>query len=373
MSILNNIRILDFTWALAGPYATRLLADFGAEVIKVQSPVMAMENNAFARGYYKTWNRNKLGITLNLNRLEGVALARRLAQICDVVVENFSPRVLANWRMDYDNLKKSKSEIILVSLSVMGKQSSYNGFGATVQALSGMTHFTSFPGGPPLGPGFSYADHVAGLYASIKLMEALEQRRKTGKGQHIDLSEVDIMIQMLPFDEFTPLGNNSPLSAPQNIYLCRDGRWCVLSITNEAQWRGLKKALGNPIWAENVKFSTLSGRLNNREELNIMVTGWTQQYTATEVMSRLQRSGVPGGIIKDARDLTKNPQLKARGFFIKSSIAPLVDAVPFRMSAARAEYKKPAPSPGADNEYVYGKLLGLTKPEMSKLKANQVI
>ena len=155
--ILFNIRILDFTWVLAGPYATRLLADFGAEVIKVQSPVTPAEDDAFARGYYNTWNRNKLGITLNLNKPEGIALAKKLVGICDAVVENFTPRVMANWGLDYANLKKIKPDIIMVSMSVMGQKSpqrDYVGYGPTVQALSGMTGLTSFPGKPPIGPGF---------------------------------------------------------------------------------------------------------------------------------------------------------------------------------------------------------------------------
>ena len=198
-SVLQNIRILDFTWVLAGPYATRILADFGAEVIKVQ-PLLPQEEDEFRRGYDNTWNRNKLGITLNLNKPEGIALAKRLVGISDAVVENFTPRVMANWGLDYASLKKIKPDIIMLSLSTMGNTGpwrDYTGFGPTIQAFSGMTYLTSFPGKPPLGLGTSYADHIAGLYGCLALLGALEYRQKTGEGQYIDLSQVEAMASLL--------------------------------------------------------------------------------------------------------------------------------------------------------------------------------
>lgn len=373
MAILNGIRILDFTWALAGPYATRLLADFGAEVIKVQSPLMSAEDDAFARGYFNTWNRNKLGVTLNLNKPEGIALAKKLVAISDAVVENFSPRVMSNWGLDYTNLKKTKSDIILVSMSVMGQGSNYTGYGPTVHALSGMTRLTGFPG-QPVGPGFSYADHVAGLYASIKLLAALEKRNQTGKGQFIDISEVDIMKGLLPDNKhLKPMDNNSLKAAPHNIYQCKDSRWIAIAAFTEEEWQGIKNALGNLAWAENKKFSTLSKRLKNSDELDKLITIWTQQHTAVEAMSLLQENDVASGVVQDAADLAKDLQLYSRGFFSKDAQMPLVDAVPISMSAAKAEYKRAALSPWQDNGYVYGQLLGISQEEMTKLKEKRVI
>jgi crotonobetainyl-CoA:carnitine CoA-transferase CaiB-like acyl-CoA transferase len=373
-SILHNIRILDFTWALAGPYATRLLADFGAEVIKVQSPLMEAADDAFTRGYYNTWNRNKLGITLNLNKPEGVALAKRLLGICDAVVENFTPRVMFNWGLDYANLKKVKSDIIMVSMSLMGQKSNYSGYGPTVHALSGMTGLTSFPNQPTLGPGFSYADHVAGLYASIRLLAALEERAKTGKGKYIDISEVDIMNYMLQdTEELKPMGNSSSLAAPHNVYRCKDNRWCAVAVFTEEEWWGLKKAMGNPTWAEDNKFTALSGRLECRDELDKLITVWTQKHTAEEVMSLLQKNGVAAGVVQDAADLAKDPQLRARRFFIEDVNTPLIDATPIRMSAAKVEYQRGAPKPGQDNDYVYGQLLGISEKERAGLKEKRVI
>jgi len=385
--ILQNIRILDFTWVLAGPYATRLLADFGAEVIKVQPLLSSEADDAFSRGYYDTWNHNKLGITLNLNKPEGVALAKRLAGICDAVVENFTPRVMANRGLDYDNLKKVKSDIIMLSMSVMGQtgpQRDYVGYGPTVQALSGMTYLTSFPGQPPLGPGFSYADHIAGLYASIALLGALEHRRRTGEGQYIDISEVEAMTGLLggAILDYTargkepePAGNSSPPAAPHNVYPCRgENRWCAIAVFTDEEWRGLRRALGNPSWAEDARFATLAGRRENSEELDRQIATWTQEHTAEEVMSRLQENGVAAGVLQDAADLARDPQLKERGFFVnKPEIGKFVDATPIRLSRSPAEYKRTAPSQGQDNDYVYGKLLGMSEKEIADFKEKGVI
>lgn len=199
-SILHNVRIVDFTWVLAGPYGTRLLADFGAEVIKVQ-PVNAPETgDAFERGYYAAWNRNKRSITLDMNRPEGISLAKKLIANSDVVIENFTPRVMANWGLTYDDLKRIRPDIIMVSMSAFGQTGPKRdraGFAPTIQAASGLTGLMSFPGGEPLGPGFSLADHVVGLYAAMAVLAALEERRKTGEGQYIDISQQEAMMSLL--------------------------------------------------------------------------------------------------------------------------------------------------------------------------------
>ena len=198
---LSHVRILDFTWVLAGPYGTRLLADFGAEVIKVQ-PVTASEpDDPFERGYYAAWNRNKRSVTLNMNQPEGIALAKKLIAISDVVIENFTPRVMANWGLTYPEMKTIKPDIIMVSMSAFGQtgpKRDYAGFAPTIQAASGLTGLMTSPTGEPLGPGFSLADHVAGLYADMAVLAALEQRHKTGgEGRHIDISQQEAMMSFL--------------------------------------------------------------------------------------------------------------------------------------------------------------------------------
>jgi len=374
--ILKNLRILDFTWVLAGPYATRLLADFGAEVIKVQ-PLLPQDEDAFSRGYYNTWNRNKRGITLNMASPEGVAQAKKLVSLSDAVVENFTPRVMANWGLDYANLKKIKPDIIMLSLSTMGNtgpRRDYTGFGPTVQAFSGLTHLTAYPDGPPLGPGTAYADHVAALFACLALLGALEYRRRTGEGQYIDISQVEAMASLLG-DAFIPAKESA---APQGVYRCRgEDRWCAIAVFTDDEWRGFKKALGNPTWAEDKRFATLSVRLQNKEALDSLVEDWTKKHTAEEVMSLLQAQGVAAGIVQDARDLAQDPQLKHRGFFVELDHPELgktiSDATPIRLSDTPPRYTRPAPLLGQDNNYVYGQLLGMSQAELAKLKKQGVL
>jgi crotonobetainyl-CoA:carnitine CoA-transferase CaiB-like acyl-CoA transferase len=368
-SVLQNIRILDFSWVLAGPYATRILADFGAEVIKVQ-PLLPQEEDEFSRGYDNTWNRNKLGITLNLNKPEGIALAKKLVGISDAVVENFTPRVMANWGLDYENLKKIKPDIIMLSLSTMGSTGpwrDYTGFGPTIQAFSGMTYLSSFPGKPPLGLGISYADHIAGLFGCLALLGALEYRQKTGEGQYIDLSQVEAMAGLLGGaildyqlkGEVVAVGNGSTEAAPHGVYRCQgDDRWCALAVFNDEEWRGFKRALGNPAWAEDKRFITFSGRLKNKVRLDRLIEDWTKKHAAEEVMALLQGEGVAAGVVQDARDLAKDPQLKERGFFIELD-KTISDAAPVRLSRTPAGYRRAAPGQGQDNDYVYKKLLGI--------------
>ena len=375
-SVLSGIRILDFSWVLAGPYATRLLADFGAEVIKVQ-PLLPQEEDEFARGYYNTWNRNKLGITLDMTKPGGIALARRLVAMSDAVVENFTPRVMANWGLDYENLKEIKPDLIMLSLSTMGStgpRRDYAGFGPTIQAFSGLTHLTAYPGGPPLGLGTSYADHVAALLACLTLLGALEYRRRTGQGQYIDVSQVEAMASLLG-DAFVP---EKAEAVPHGVYRCQgDDRWCALAVFTDDEWLGFKKALGNPHWAEDKRFDTLAGRLKNKKALDSLVEEWTKKHTAEEAMALLQAQGVAAGVVQDAGDLAQDPQLKHRGFFIELDHPQLgktvSDATPVRLSDTPPGYSRPAPLPGQDNDYVYGELLGLSEGELAELKKQGII
>jgi benzylsuccinate CoA-transferase BbsF subunit len=388
-SILHDIRILDFSWVLAGPYATRLMADFGAEVIKVQPPMPEAEDK-FGQGYYNTWNRNKLGITLNLNKPRGIRIAKKLVKISDVVVENFSPRVMENWGLDYTELKKFKPEIIFLSLSVMGHsgpQKDYVGFGPSVQAFSGLTCLTSYPGLPPLGIGYSYADHIAGLYASLAILAALEYRLKTGQGQYIDLSQTESVASLLSdaiIDHTlkgrvaVPVGNSSIQSAPHGVYPCRgEDRWCAITVTSDKEWQGFKRAAGNPPWANQERFATLTERLKHIESLDRLVGEWTRGRPPEEIMFALQNEGVPASVVQNAADLARDPQLRDRGFFIELEHPILgkttMDSSPIRFSDSPAEYRRVAPTHGQDNDYVYQRLLGLKDNDLKRLRKENVI
>ncbi len=389
---LSGLRVLDFTIVLAGPFGTRILADHGAEVIKVQSRVTSGGPDHNLSGYFAAWNRNKLGITVNLSRPEGVELAKRLVQISDIVAENFSPRVMKNWGLDYATLKETRPELIMLSMSGMGQTGpwrDYVAFGPTVQALSGMTHLTGFPERAPLGLGYSYADHVAGVMGALAILEAVEQRQKTGEGKHIDLSETEAMCSLLgtAILDYTcngrdagPTGNASAqgLGAPHGVYPCRgEDRWCAIAVFNDEDWEAFCEVLGRPSWTGRAEFGSQLERWTNSAELDAAVEEWTRQRSAEEVMESLQRAGVAAGVVQNAADLACDPQLRERDFFVQLEHPVMGNTVsdgsPMRLSETPAEYMRAAPLLGQDNSYVYCALLGMSETEMERLIAEGVI
>ena len=389
MDALDRIRIIDFTWVLTGPYATRILADYGAEVIKVQ-PLLEEEATVWAKGYYNNWNRNKLGISLNLGKPEGITIARRLIETGDVVVENFSPRVMANWGLDYVNLKEIKPDVIMVSISAMGQTGplrNHVGFGPSIQAFSGLTYLTGLPEQPPSGLGTSLADHVAGLFATIAVLAALEHRHQTGEGQYVDISQMEAMCALLgpTIMDYTvngraakPCGNSSHRAAPHGIYRCHgDDRWCAIAVFNDKEWRAFCNVLGNPSWCRQAQFATLADRLENARELDQLTEKWTKEHTAEEVMTLLQRAGVAAGVVQDASDLAHDPQLEDRGFFVQldhpESGKITMDGTPMKLPSSPGSFRHAAPTPGQDNDYLLSQLLGLSEEEIAMYRRENVI
>jgi crotonobetainyl-CoA:carnitine CoA-transferase CaiB-like acyl-CoA transferase len=382
--ILKGLRILDFTWVLAGPYATRILADFGAEVIKVQSKKTAGGTESNLTGYFSHWNRNKRSITLDLSYPEAKEIVLRLAKISDVVIENFSTRVMANWGLDYERLNEVRPDIIMVSMSGMGQTGPWKdfvAFGPDLQALSGLTYLTSFGQESPLGMGYAYADPVAGLHAALAISAALEFRDRTGKGQFIDLSQYEAMCTLLGpallnasgnHKDISPQGNHSDSipAAPYGCYQCSGvDRWCVIGVFNEIEWENLCNILGWPDWTREERFSHLSRRKENKEDLDRFLEQWTLQHSPEEVVNLLQQGGVAAGVVQNAEDLANDPHLRARDFFIQLEHPVLgktvADASPIKFKKNSKDKWKAAPLLGEDNRYVYTELLGFTEGELS--------
>jgi crotonobetainyl-CoA:carnitine CoA-transferase CaiB-like acyl-CoA transferase len=223
--------------------------------------------------------------------------------------------------------------------------------------------------------------------ATLAFVGALEYRHRTGEGQYIDVSQVEAMSSLLcnAFLDYgingkppEPTGNRSSEAAPYGVYRCRgNDRWCAIGVFNDDEWQGFKRASGNPSWAEAQKFATLSGRLENADELDRLVEGWTRGHTAEEVMALLQGQGVAAGVVQDAGDLACDPQLRARDFFIELDHPELgrtiSDATPIKLSDTPARYGRAAPITGQDNEYVYGKLLGMSEGELAELRQQGII
>ena len=390
--ILNGIRVLDFTWMLAGPYATRLLADFGAEVIKIQSKKTASGAESNPTPYFNAWNRNKRSITLDLGHPEAREIVLKLTAISDIVIENFSPRVMSNWGLNYERLREVRPNLIMVSLSAMGQTGPWKNFvalGPTLQTLSGLTYLTSFNEDSPMGLGFAYADGVAGLYAALAVLAALEYREKKDKGQYIDLSEYEALCTTMgpAFLEaaihpvaMVPRGNRPDyiLAAPYGCYQCTgEDRWCVIAVHTEEEWQGLRKAMGSPDWTGEKRFSTPSRRKILSEELDELLGRWTIQHPAEEVAALLQKNGVPAGVVQNAGDLAKDPQLIAKKFFINLEHPVLgqtiTDAPPIHFEQEPAIDWKAAPLLGEDNRYVFTELLGFTEDELSNYTDRGII
>jgi crotonobetainyl-CoA:carnitine CoA-transferase CaiB-like acyl-CoA transferase len=226
--------------------------------------------------------------------------------------------------------------------------------------------------------GISYADHIGGLFGCLALLGALEYRKKTGEGQYLDLSQVEAMASLLgeailDYQLEGEVAVGSTEAAPHGVYRCQgEDRWCALAVFTDEEWEGFKRALGNPAWAEDKNLATLAGRLKNKAKLERLIEDWTKKHTAEEVMALLQREGVAAGVVRDARDLARDPQLKERGFFVELG-KTISDAVPVRLSATPAGYRRAAPTLGQDNGYAYKELLGMSEGELARLRQEGII
>ncbi|HDL90560.1 MAG TPA: CoA transferase [Thermodesulforhabdus norvegica] len=391
---LSGIRVLDFSRVLAGPYATRIFGDFGAEVIKVQTKKTANGAESNTSVYFRAWNRNKRSITLDMDHSEARDLALRIACISDVVVENFSPRVMSNWGLGFERLKKDKPDIIMLSMSGMGQTGPWKdlvAFGATVQSLGGLTYLTSYDAKFPIGPGYAYADAMAGLYGAFAVLAALEFRDRTGEGVYIDLSEYEVVCSLIGptlmeasatnGSRIFPAGNQAvdESAAPYGCYKCRGSdRWCTIAVFNETQWHALCKVLGGPEWSRMRKFSSLAKRKEHSEELDKFLESCTIKYHAEELVHLLNEAGVPAGVVQSAKDLATDPHLLHRNFFVRLEDPyfgeTILDRSPIRFREDSPPRNwKPAPLFGEDNRYVFVELLGLSESEVSSYIKEGVI
>jgi crotonobetainyl-CoA:carnitine CoA-transferase CaiB-like acyl-CoA transferase len=340
---LAGTRVLDLTWVLAGPYATKILADHGAEVVKVESrhrPDASRFAAAlhFSRdparhpdtsGYFNNFNRNKRSLALNLDAPGGLDLLRGLCRVSDVVIENFSAGVMARWGLDHAGLRAQRADAILVSMAGMGHTGPWRAhvtYADAVMAIAGLTGQMGVPGREPAGFTFGLGDMIAGAHAAVGALAALEYRDATGRGQHVDLSQVEAVASHLGTTvlEVTatggapgPRGNRHPAMAPHGAFPCRgDDRWVAIAVVDDARWRALCGLMDRPDLAADARCATLAGRQAREEAIEGDVAAWTRQLDAEDVMVRCQAVGIAAGVVQDARDLVEgDPQLRARGFY----------------------------------------------------------
>jgi benzylsuccinate CoA-transferase BbsF subunit len=386
---LDGLKVVDFTWVVSGPTATKCLGYYGATIIKVESNNRLDLYRSYApyaggvpsvnRGYAFAWyNSSKHGITLNLNHPRGVEVCKKLIAWADVVVENFTAETMERWNLGYEELKKVNQQIIMIRASMQGQKGPYAkqpGLGTMMQAAGGYTHLVGWPDRAPIQPSVPVPDFVAAWYIVILILAALDNRSRTGEGTYIDLSQFEAGIAALApaILEYSanprnmgPIGNRSHRAAPNGVFRCRgDDRWCAISISKDSEWESFCRVVDRP-WVREEKFATLMGRKQNEDELERLVEEWTTGSSAEEVMRVLQKNGVPAGVVQNSRDLANDPQLGYRKHFksVKhEEMGTYINAdSSFRLSETPGRIT-PAPCLSEHNYYIYKEILGMSDEE----------
>ena len=383
---------MDFTWIHAGPSATRILSDQGAEVIKIESnQALAIVGGAApltprGLGHRHNWNAGKLGLALNMKTPQGVDIAKRLVAVSDAVTENFSGRVMTSWGMDYTSLRQVKPDIIMLSMSGFGRTGPWKdrvSFGETLQAWSGYTHLTGFPDTDPSGPASAYSDATAGIAGAQALIMALIHRHRTGQGQWIDLAQFEALattLETLVLDlNVNPSTHTVRRSgnrlhhgggAPHGAYRCKgEDRWVAITVFTDTEWNAFTRAIGEPSWTKEDRFGSALARQKHADELDAMVESWTLQHTAEEVMHLLQSAGVSAGVVQTGADIVQDPQLKERGFFRyvpdAKNVPRIIEGVPYKLSRTPGGPVRGAPEFGADQTYILRDVLGMSDDELA--------
>jgi len=388
MRPLAGTRVLDFTWVVAGPVTTRILADLGADVIKVERRG-SIDFGDRRGGLSGTLMRGKRSIVLHLDDRRALDLARRLAAISDVVIDNFSARVMTNLGLDYEALRKVKPDAICVRMTgfgLTGPDRDHVSYGPTLQALTGYTLLMAEPDGPPAGFGYSYSDLAGGNLGALAVLAALWHRRRTGRGQLVDLSQLEAVASLvgptlLRGGTSGPTGNASQEApgAPHGVYPCAgDDRWIAITVLNDAEWERFAAAAGYPRWTRDARFATVAGRIRHAAELDGLVADWTRPRDVGDTMRLLQDAGVAAGIVADAEDLcARDPQLAARGHFVDVQTPEgrtvRIDGPPYLLSDTPAAVAGPGPLLGEHTDEVLSSLLGLSADEIRTLRADGVV
>jgi len=426
---LEGVRVVAMPVVLAGPFATMLLADLGAEVILVESvhhfPVITrgymprppqelvpttgatFGGTGGLQTYVDHWagerpwdrfvlfhalGRNKLSCCMDLSRPEGVEVFKKLIAVSDVFLESNAAATVEKLGITYDALKKVRPDLVYLTMPGLGASGPHKYcslFGAQLQALAGHTWLTGYPD-LDLTTTQSllfHCDASSGATAAFAVLCALNYRRRTGKGQYIDMAQIETIIPhlgeaMMDYSMNrrvqTAMGNRHPSMAPHGVYRCRgEDRWVAIAVGSEEEWDGFCRALGNPSWAAEESFSTVLGRLQNQDELDRLIEEWTMCHDNYEVMYILQQEGVPAGPVLDQRDAYHDAQLASRGFFEvvrhREAGTHLYPGMLWKMEGTPLSIRKPPPCLGEHNEYVFRELMGMSESEVLELEQQQII
>jgi len=394
---LRGIRVLEFTAAMAGPWVGRFMAYCGAEVIRVESknhpdvvrqyisprnPELGTQPQLSP--WFTEWNAGKSFVALDLMHPEAVGLAHALVKHCDVVVEHYSSGVMEKLGLGYPDLAKGKPDLVMLSTSGYGARGPchrYITWGPNIEALSGLSRLSGFDGRECTMTQFAYPDGLSALHGLFAVMCALDHRRRTGEGQHIDLSQLEtttsalgpLLLEAL-VNQHDPrkLGNRSAENAHEGCYRCLgEDRWCVIRVASEPEWQALCKVAEREDWLQDPRFATAASRQIHADALDSRIEQWTRTHAPEEIMRTLQAHEIAAGVVQNTEDLSHDPQLTARGFFeevehVKKG-ATLATGIPLGLRDPPGRSGRAGAALGQDNQQVFGQLLGLSPEEIERL------
>jgi len=398
--VFEGLRVVDFGWVWAGTALGHILADHGAEVIKVESKrrldglrlgkVFELGDTLEMNPYFQNLNRNKLSITVDFTKAQGAELLKELVKKSDMVIENFNPGVLDRHGLGYEVLSRIKPDIIMIALSAVGQKgplSQIVTYAPIISALSGIDSMIGYPGGPALGFKHAYADPTASLFGAFALLAALRYRKRTGKGQYIDLSQAEsatcligeaLMDYQMNGRVAGTKGNSSLVMAPHGHYPClEEDTWVAIAVKTEEEWLSFCRAIGDPDWTKDPRFTDRRGRLANSRELDELVASWTRERTDYEAAHTLQAAGVAATPVLGVDGIFVDEHFQSRATFVDVE-HPVVGGtflydLPWKMSGVERKPIRHAPLLGEHNGYVFGQLLGLSQEEIDRLVAEEVI
>lgn len=395
---LRRIRVIDLTMGWAGPLAARTLADFGAEVIKIEGTQYPdwWRGTHYTEAFYNErlyeknsnfalMNRNKLGITLDLTRQEGRAVLLDLVKTADIVIENYSTEVLPKLGLDYAALSKENDRLVMVSMPAFGAGNGWSttrAYGGTLEQASGLPHHTGFPQNPPSLTSYAYGDPIGGWNGGAAALLSLLVQARTGKGRHVNLSQVECMLPMAaPFiveqsvcGKTAPRnGNTHPIFSPHGVYPCAgDDEWVVLGITNETQWKALANVIDARHLGADSALSQVAVRRAQRQRIDVHITTWSKQRSADSAMRELQMAGIGAGVVQPVWRVLDDPHFKDRGFFKKIArpyLGEYLATTPwFRETVAATEIVRAAPTLGEHSREIFSRVLGMTLEQLQALE-----
>lgn len=391
---LQGVKVLELGSLIAGPFCAKTLADFGAEVVKVEPPGEGDPLRRWRRmrnGTSLWWHvqsRNKKSITLDLRQAAGQAVVRRLARASDIVIENFRPGALERWNLGWDVLSKENPKLILVRISGYGQTGPYRerpGFAAIAEAFGGLRYVTGFPDRPPVRPNLSIGDTLASLHGVIGALLALHHLKNGGQGQVIDValyeSVFNVMESLLPEYDAQGVvrersGSTLPGIAPSNLYPCRDGRYVLIAGNADSLYHRLMTAVGREDLRDDPGLARNDGRAARMEEIDTAIAAWTVEHTQEAVLAAMEQAEVPAGQIFSAADIAADPHYAARGM-IEQIVAgdgePLkVPGIVPKLSATPGAIRSAAPKLGEHTDEILG-ALGYSAAEIAELRKDKIL